>query len=315
MILMKITFSADHVEDDIKKEFYPSRCRNQFFTICLLAFILCGNTWALGKHWLHREIATEKYFESQNAILAEVHDKESADLAAGKLNKLRWLPEYADLEPHTPALYDAFCDNTERERISKALFFGSTNLAKALCGEQYRFYLLAEKEPSENILTTIAERLFAEMGNIAEGGPGLTADTSWKVDEFRVMAEGGIPLTDDILWKVDEFSDLIPYQDNLELMPDSLLPNSISWFRKVKTDDEAIYVEYGLKLIFDRNVYTISQWYSAPKVKPASESRIQRPEESYPFPIISILLVMNILWLILELCCFSKINTITHKAY
>lgn len=146
MILMKITFSAYHVEDDIKKEFYPSRCRNQFFTICLLAFILCGNSWALGKHWLHREITTEKYFESQNAILAEVHDKESADLAAGKLNKLKWLPEYADLEPHTPALYDAFCDNTERERICKALFFGSTDLAKALCGEQYRFYLQKKKK-------------------------------------------------------------------------------------------------------------------------------------------------------------------------
>ena len=283
-----------------------NHCSNLFFTIALLFFMLFSNSWALGKHWLHKDIIAEKYFEQQNAILTDVYDKESADSAADRLKKLRRLPEYADLEPHTPALYDAFCDNTERERISKALFFGSTDLAKTLCGEQYRFYLLAEKEPSENILTTIAERLFSEMGNIAEGGPGLTADTSWKVDEFRVMAEGGVPLTDDILWKIDDFSKLTPYQDNLELMPDSLLPNSHSWFRKVKTDDETIYVEYGLKLIFDRNVYTISQWYSAPKTTPACESTIHRPEESQPLYIIALLLIINILGIISELwfSCF-----------
>lgn len=273
--------------------------------------MLFSNSWALGKHWLHKDIIAEKYFEKQNVILADVYDKESADSAADRLKKLRWLPEYADLEPHTPSLFNPLYDNTERERICKALFFGSTDLAKALCGEQYRFHLLAEKEPTEDIIAKIAERLFSEMGNIAKGGPGLTADTAWKVNEFRVMAEGGIPLTDDILWKVDEFSDLIPYQDNLELMPESLLPNSISWFSNIKTDDETIYVEYRLKLIFDRNVYTISQWYSSPKEKPASESTIHQPEVGYPIPIISALLVLNILWLILELCFYSKISIFT----
>lgn len=59
------------------------------------------------------------------------------------------------------------------------------------------------------------------------------------------------------------------------------------------------------------NDITISQWYSSPKEKPASESTIHQPEVGYPIPIISALLVLNILWLILELCFYSKISIFT----
>ena len=311
MLLQKKTcFSCR--ESKVRNKFYFHRFINLLCVVCLWFCLLCSNLWALGKSWLHDDMIAEKYFESQNAILAEVHDKESADSAAERLKKLRLLPEYADLEHDTPSLFNPFCDHTERERISKALFFGSTDLAKALCGEQYKFYLLEEKEPAEEVNAAIAEHLFSEMGNITGGGPGFSAETAWKVDEFRVMSEGGLPLTADNLWKADEFRDIIPYQDNLELLPESLLPDSVAHVSKVQIEGEKIYVEYGLKLISNRNVYTISQWYVSLCVRtenkfPEKEDTID--EETVPYG--RYLLLFNSLLFLLDICLYIRAQSFT----
>lgn len=196
----------------------------------------------MGESWLFDDERYKSYYKKEIAILSKVFDKDSADTAAKQIKTMRLLPENEDLRL-TYSLLNIYVDLDEYDRIAGALFFGSADLAKLLCGEQYKFYLLENTELTEDAVTAISKHLLSEIGNITKGGPGFTSDTAWQIDEFR---------------------DNIPFLDNIEMKPESLFIDAFSWITNSKITEEGMYVEYTLIIIFNDKKHKITQWFVAP---------------------------------------------------
>lgn len=121
---------------------------------------------------------TGKIWEEQRAILASVHDCNSADLAAKQL---------ALLEKRKPADNDStdydWEPMEELIRLQKAQFYGSEALAKQLMPETYLHYLLPLSPLTAEPKQQLVNRLIKDFSPYATGGPGLSQNTAWLINQ------------------------------------------------------------------------------------------------------------------------------------